>query len=311
MNLDYLSLSQHNALNFIAWCFDYTHLNSDLVSKALTAAVSYHKDNGISFDRKLFPTIKRHIDGFRSERPPQRRPKLPFSEYHVQKVFQFCVDTHNYDDILVSCALLIGYSLLLRPGEIGYKPESQEKHLLNNSINWHPSFANPREISIEVVASKTNRWKHKTEIIYASCNCHKEIRIIPCPVHYLKYWIIIRNRFHKKVFKKTDFIFIHKNGKPFRSDNLNNWMFNAILIISKKIRAKLYPSKYTPHALRQGGCTDMARHGFPAWRIEMAGRWESKRWRKIYINTDWRDIATLSGRLVTDLLNDIKSCPYK
>ena len=88
-------------------------------------------------------------------------------------------------------------------------------------------------------------------------------------------------------------------------------MFNAIVIVAKKLKIKLDPSKYTPHALRQGGCTDMARHGFPAWRIEMAGRWESKRWRKIYINTDWRDIATLSGRAVTELLDEITSRPYK
>ena len=213
-HLDYLCLSEHNALNFIAWCFLFTHLNSDLVSKALTATVSYHKNHGISFDKKLCPTIKRHIDGFRSERPPTRRPKLPFSEYHVQKVFQFCVNIHKYNDIMVSCALLIGYSLLLRPGEIGYKPDSQEKSLLNNSINWHPSFTNPREISIEVIASKTNRWRHKTEIVYASCNCNKDIRIIPCPVHFLKYWIISRNRFHKQSFKNTDFLFIKKMVPP-------------------------------------------------------------------------------------------------
>ena len=40
---------------------------------------------------------------------------------------------------------------------------------------------------------------------------------------------------------------------------------------------KLDPSNYTAHALRQGGRTDMARHGVPSWHIEMTGRWLSKK----------------------------------
>ena len=85
MHKDILSLTENSALDFVAWCYDYTHLNSDLASKAVTAVVSFHKDNGISFDTKSFPSIKRLIDGFRSHRPPERRPKLPFSEYHVKQ----------------------------------------------------------------------------------------------------------------------------------------------------------------------------------------------------------------------------------
>ena len=41
---------------------------------------------------------------------------------------------------------------------------------------------------------------------------------------------------------------------------------------------KLDPSNYTSHTLRQGGCTDMARHGVPSWRMEVTGRWSSKKW---------------------------------
>ena len=185
--LDMLSLSENIALDFVAWCYRFTHLNSDLASKALTAAISFHKDNGVSFNRKSFPSIKRHIDGYRSRRPPDYRPKLPFSEYHVQQTFVFCVNNNIYEDIMIGCAVLLGYALLLRPGEIGHQPKSGEKDLLNKSITWHPSFEDPREISTEVEASKTNRWKHKTEIIYASCNCYERLRITPCPVHYLKF----------------------------------------------------------------------------------------------------------------------------
>ena len=62
---------------------------------------------------------------------------------------------------------MIGYSLLSRPGEMRYQPKSDEKNLYNRSVTLHPNFDNLQEISMKVDASKTNRWKHKTEIIYA------------------------------------------------------------------------------------------------------------------------------------------------
>ena len=113
MSIDKLSVSENNLLNFVAWCYHFTHLNSDLASKAVTATISFHKDNGISFIRKNYPSIQRHIIGYRSLKPPKRRPKLPFLEYHIQKVFLHCVNTDNYDDVLPSAAVLLGYVLLL------------------------------------------------------------------------------------------------------------------------------------------------------------------------------------------------------
>ena len=63
--------------------------------------------------------------------------------------------------------MLIVYSLFLRQGEVRYQPRSDEKNLYNESVTEHPNFESPQEISTEVEASKTNTWKHKTEIIHA------------------------------------------------------------------------------------------------------------------------------------------------
>ena len=53
---------------------------------------------------------------------------------------------------------------------MGYQPKSGEKNSCNKSIACDPDFNNPKETSIKVEASKTNRWKRKTEIIYTHCN---------------------------------------------------------------------------------------------------------------------------------------------
>ena len=64
-----------------------------------------------------------------------------------------------------------------------------------------------------------------------------------------------------------------------------------------------------PYTLRQGGCTDVARHGVPSRGIEMTGRWSSKKEKKIYITADLRDLTKLTGFPVSALLEQIKSQP--
>ena len=99
----------------------------------------------------------------------------------------YCVDVNEYRSLLPGCAMLIRYSLSLRPGKLGYQPRSAEKNLYNEYVTWHPNFENPEEISIKVVASKLNRWKHETEIIHAHCNCNESRLVNPCPIYLLKH----------------------------------------------------------------------------------------------------------------------------
>ena len=68
-------------------------------------------------------------------------------------MFLYSVDTNKCTSSLPGCAMLIVYSLLVRPGEVGHQPKSGEKNL-----TWHPNFEPPQEISIQKDASKTNRW---------------------------------------------------------------------------------------------------------------------------------------------------------
>ena len=86
----------------------------------------------------------------------------------------------------------------------------------------------------------------------------------------------MRDAYHEKKFKSNDFLFIHKNGKHFKCDHLNNWLQNAMAIVARKIKIKLNHFNYLAHSLRQGGCTDMVKHNVPSCRIEMTRRWSSK-----------------------------------
>ena len=111
----------------------------------------------------------------------------------------------------------------------------------------------------------------------------------------------------KTKFKSRDFIFIHKSKKPFRHDHLNDWLQTAIAIVAKKMDIKLDPSIYTAHTLKQAEFIDMASQGVPSWRIQMIERWSSNKWKKMYINADWRDTAKLSCFSVSTLMDQMKS----
>ena len=99
-----------------------------------------------------------------------------------------------------------------------------------------------------------------------------------------------RNRESGDRFTAKDPVLVTKTGKIFRYQHLNNFMFNAIKPINRIKKLKLKASNYTPHALRVGGCTDMARNGEPGWFIEQFGEWSSKIWKDVYINLDWSDL---------------------
>ena len=181
---------------------------------------------------------------------------------------------------------------------------------MNGNIEWIPSYKNAKEISLQVMFSKTNKKGDKLEKVYVRCNCKDETAVIPCTVCHLKYWIKFRNNFHHKKFKTSDFLLILKNGKPFRYDHLNNFMYNAIVNLNKRLNLQFNPHHYPPHSLRLGGCTDMARYGEPGWKIEAQGRWTSEIWKKTYINMDWTDIAKLNNCTVGELLSKVQHRPY-
>ena len=136
------------------------------------------------------------------------------------------------------------------------------------------------------------------------------VRITPCAPHMLKYYIQVRNQYHNETFGANDPIFIKRNGKTVSYDNLNNFMHNTICAINRRMKLKMNPSNYTPHTLRTGGCTDMARKGYPAHIIESQGRWSSKMWKDTYVNMDWSDMARLADCTVSELKKRMMSKPY-
>lgn len=310
-SISFLKVSENNLLDFIAWCFKFTDLNSNGCDKAITAAISNLKDNGHSFDRSKYKTIKRLLDGYEANRPPDRRFKKPFSAIHVQQMFKFS-DTEDFNTFTLVTATLFAYVFLLRPGEFTIN-SIKKKSATINQVTFIPT-RNSKEMTFRVLDSKTNKKNKKNEIRDTPCLCndktHKNTTPIPCPVHTLKKYLSMRESNFGKCQSK-DPLFVTKDNTPLRYHHLNNFLFNVISMINRKRNVSMKPTEYTPHALRVGGCTDMARNNEPNWKIERLGRWsQSKTWRDVYINLDWTDLAILLNRPQSQLMAVIKSQPF-
>ena len=107
--------------------------------------------------------------------------------------------------------------------------------------------------------------------------------------------------------RANDFSFIHENEKPFRCSHLHDWIQNVLATVAKKVKLQLNAPKCLAHSMIQLNCTDMARHNYPAWHIERAGRWESNIWKKTCINANRREFSKISGDSVTKSLDDAKA----
>ena len=66
------------------------------------------------------------------------------------------------------------------------------------------------------------------------------------------------------------------------------WLQNAKDTPVRRMNIKLDPSNGAAHALKQRGCTDMARLVVSSRRNEMTLRWSTKKWKKTYINIERR-----------------------
>ena len=304
---DYLNLNNFTAKNFISYCFHYTNLNGSGASRALTAASSLLLEQGIEWQRNKY--ISRIIKGYTKIKPPETRPKKPFSNKHIQLTWKHFLNIRDYNHLTIGSGLLLGYFGGLRPGEFSYK--KGYIILRYHQLQFIPNRNSCKEIQVTLYKSKTNQLSKKQERILLSCKCNKRVLgiFMPCPVHHLVRYI----KAHIKLFgefQNSDPLLTMMNGKVLRYNYVHNFMYNSINAINTNENLQMDPKFYTPHTLRIGGCTDLARANVPGHLLERFGRWTTQIWKEKYISLDFSDIAILNDTTITDIRDSMVSCPW-
>lgn len=194
-----------------------------------------------------------------SQVPDQRLPLTEEMLLVLTRAIREDPNTRATDRTLLVAMLALGFYACLRPGEMVYT----RKEALRNLVSMQNiSFAmGPNGAELEI---KFERFKHSRGPKAISLHAG---RTALCPV------LAVRNYITQVRGIQPGALFL-RDGRPVSRD------FFATAFRKTLQRVGLDPSRYTPHSLRIGGTTHMARLGASDEQVRAAGRWASNAWRK-------------------------------
>lgn len=285
----------------------------------------FFKTNNVEWIRAKY--VSHSLRGLRRRFPTEKRHKRPFSYILVWYIGTYICrkDDHLFFSLFI--ALLCCYFLGARTREC-IKPHSEREDpnktkdptyydeeegnkftpLRIEQVSWNPSFEKPAEIIIKLdkYQSKTNKDGKYLDKLPIECQCGKSRfgKRCFCLVHLLKEYLTKDyNRMQRKYRK--DPLIVNEDGKPVRYQQFNNFLHHCIQDIREMTGIPLVPHHYTPHSIRGGAATDLARLGRSCTAIDDFGRWRTDHWKKTYILMDFEDLARLENTTYTAIRNQI------
>ena len=296
---DYFKLNDKIARHFIGYMHAYLDISGDNADKTLTAVKSTLLECNVFYNRSPFVTGL--IKGFKIDRPVNPNPTKPLSVYHLRYMIAWCVKKRDFTDWALSCAVLLAFFGMTRPGEVAPRTTTSKFMLTRGQVKFHPNMDNPTDVIVSLYGSKTNRTG-KLELISVGCYCKTKMCgvTVPCPLHRVLKYAKARDGLYG-YDPKAMFFIKESNGVTVLYNNMHSYLQRVIKTINEKKNLNMILSDYTPHCARIGGTTERARNGERGHNIEQRGRWDFKTWKTVYNNIDWRDISLLSGLSVTSL----------
>ena len=279
------------------------------ISTAITALNDFFRTNRIAWKRSEI--INHALWGLRNKYPAEYRHKRPFVHVFVYWFWKNFGKSNNFDIITALTALLVAYWMAPRPGE--YTINRVKRPLVLSQMRYLPSKKNAKEIVITITSgtgdgrrrmriSKTNQSGLKFEQMVAKCMCNSTRFGLPttCLVHQMKIYQRLRcARFGRPT--RTDPIFVRGSGEILKYDEFRHFIHYGIEDMAKATGVPLEPMYYTPHSIRIGAATDLARLGVPGWKIQKLGRWDTDIWTKTYVGLDLFDVAKLRNSTLSEL----------
>ena len=283
----------------------HKHKSGDGVSKALCALADLWRNHAINWERS--PYISFTIKALKKKYPTEKRAKRPFTILFVWFFFRHFWHNQNFRYMAILTAILFDYAFGLRPGEATVTGKDAVILKYKQAVILRHRDGRLKELIIYLHNSKTNQSGHYLEQPTSDCRCNKfkfgfeEV----CPLHVFAAYHRERCR-RFGIPKPNDPLLINEMGRPLQYGMLNDFLYKGITKMSEATGIPLDTKYYTPHCLRVGGATDLARSGVDPFRIEQFGRWRTTCWANIYIQTDFIDLARLRGTTVSAIRDQFK-----
>ena len=241
------------------------------------------------------------LNAFKLRHPSDEQPKKPMSHLFIWWIWNSYLDLNNINFDIFACliGMLIGYFLGCRPCE--YSRDAKGKlRTRYYQLSYLPKKKRAKELVLTLVDTKTNKTGSKVEICTIDCQCGKKRFGIPSPC--LLHAMLLYQKERKKRFgkiRKTSPLIVTALNNSICFSHMSNFLHKAILAMCIRTGIKLCPFEYTPHALRTGGTTDLARLGHNWLYIQKFGRWDTKEWQDTYVKLDFKDLAQLRNETIT------------
>ena len=276
-------------------CF-YTTVKDGGARASLTALSHFFAQRRVSWSRKTHPDhiLDKLLKGYKAKKPSTTYKRKPLCLELLRKFFA-TVDYNEYDHFLNWTVLLTAYYFGLRVGEYAVKKYEEEvAHILHVGDYSCSGKGGPRngQVTLNVHGHKGDRFGARDAHVPVACNgdCTGDEDMF-CPVHVLRRYVEWRNL----KFGDKGPLFVQSNGKPLRQEHVS-W-----LVRTNITRIGLNPKDYSPHCLRSGRATDLARAGVLSRDIKKWGRWLSDCWETYYLKLDLSDIAKATQISLQDL----------
>ena len=153
---------------FVGYVYKNKNVKDGTVTGYLSAFRSFLIDNGISFSRFDMPVLKRELIGYAFS-----RGNKPDTRVFNGKLITLLNsnDSNIYKGKLKRITFLLQHESLLRTEEAGLDSTNYDSILKISNFTWYPSFAEPVDVVVKKVSSKTDRLGRRIQHVPVTCEC--------------------------------------------------------------------------------------------------------------------------------------------
>ena len=307
MKLNPLSPNEINIEAYFGYLIHVHNKTGPVVRRHAQAVFHHFRYNRVNWVRS--ERLRYSIRSLERRYPAISDQKKQFTHWFVWWVWFSFLNPKDVNFGYFACcmAMCIGYFLRCRPCEYSERA-NKPSYLRMSSLHYIPSKKHAKKIVLKLDKTKTNQQHKQIEILSIDCQCNESRfgKLLPCLVHYMIEYQRFRKRLWGKPSKSAPLL-VNAEGESLKYWQVNNFLHKAILTLTHHSRIPLIPHQYTPHSLRVGGTTDLARSGANLLNIQKFGRWTTKEWQDTYVQLDFTDLARLTGQTTTSIRHSMRN----
>jgi len=225
------------------------------------AAISFFHNIGKVHDPCKSPYIKQIVKGMERTCSIQSPSMLPINIHMLHELIHVLprVIHDKYDYIMYKAIFIFSYYFCLRAGEAVIS--NTDKHTIRINQLTIQNEAPNTKVTVHFKSYKHCVNPNSSFSLSAAPNA------VICPVQIIKDYLKFRPNC-------TDYLFLHRDGKPVYRTCYSRILKACVSYIGKDV------ARYNTHSIRIGRATDLAMAGTPVHLIKETGRWKSDAYLK-------------------------------